>query len=36
MIKDYELLTEMQHIHMEQMLLKYVKLRYQVNINDSN
>ena len=27
MVKDYKLLTELQHIHMEQMLLKYVKVR---------
>ena len=27
MIKDYRLLIELQHIHMEQMLLKYVKVR---------
>ena len=26
-IKDFKLLTELQHIHMEQMLLKYVKMR---------
>ena len=34
MIKYYKLLIELQHIHMKQMLLKYVKVRYQVNIND--
>ena len=27
MKKDCKLLTELQHIHMEQMLLKYVKVR---------
>ena len=27
MIKDYKLLTELQPIHMEQMILKYVKVR---------
>ena len=27
MIKDYKLLIELEHIHMEQMLLKYVKVR---------
>ena len=27
MIKDYKLLIELEHIHMEQMLLKYVKWR---------
>ena len=27
MIKDYKLLTDLQHMHMEQMLLKYVKVR---------
>ena len=32
--KGYKLLTELQHIHMEQMLLKYVKVRCLVNIND--
>ena len=34
MIKNYKLLTELQDIHMEQMILKYVKVRYDVNIND--
>ena len=34
MIKDYKLLAELQHINMEQMLLKYVKVSCQVNIND--
>ena len=34
MIKNYKLLTELQDIHMEQMILKYVKVRYEVNIND--
>ena len=34
MIKDYKLLIELEHIHMEQMPLKYVKVRYSVNIND--
>ena len=33
MIKNYKLLTELQDIHMEQMILKYVKVRYDVNIN---
>ena len=27
MIKDNKLLTELQHIHIGQMLLKYVKVR---------
>ena len=27
MIRDYKHLIELQHIHMEQMLLKYVKLK---------
>ena len=27
MMKDCKLLIELQHIHMEQMLLKYVKVR---------
>ena len=27
MIKYYKLLTDLQHMHMEQMLLKYVKVR---------
>ena len=34
MIKNNKLLTELQDIHMEQMILKYVKVRYEVNIND--
>ena len=34
MIKNNKLLTELQDIHMEQMILKYVKVRYDVNIND--
>ena len=34
MIKNNKLLTELQAIHMEQMILKYVKVRYEVNIND--
>ena len=33
-MKYYKLLTELQHIHMEQMFLKYVKVRCEVNIND--
>ena len=32
--KGCKLLIELQHIHMEQMLLKYVKVRCLVNIND--
>ena len=27
MIKDCKRLTELQHVHMEQMILKYVKVR---------
>ena len=27
MIKDYKLLIKLEHIHMEQMPLKYVKVR---------
>ena len=27
MIEDYKILIELQNIHMEQMLLKYVKVR---------
>ena len=34
-IKDYKLLIELEHMHMEQMLLKYVKVRWKVNIIDS-
>ena len=34
MIKNNKLLTELQDIQMEQMILKYVKVRYEVNIND--
>ena len=34
MIENNKLLTELQDIHMEQMILKYVKVRYEVNIND--
>ena len=34
MIKDYKLLIKSQHIHMEQMLSKYAKVRCKVNIND--
>ena len=33
-IEDYKLLPELQYIHTEQMLLKYVKERCYVNIND--
>ena len=32
--KRLQTLTELQHIHMEQMLLKYMKVRCYVNIND--
>ena len=28
MVKDYKLLIELEPIHMEQTLLKYVKVRY--------
>ena len=34
MIKDYKLSIELEHIHMEQMYLKYVKVIWKVNIND--
>ena len=34
MIENNKLLTELQDIHMEKMILKYVKVRYEVNIND--
>ena len=34
MIRDCKFLIKLQHIHMEQMLLKYVKVRCSVNIND--
>ena len=32
--KKYKPLIESKHIHMEQMLLKYVKVRCYVNMND--
>ena len=32
MIKDYKVLIELLHIHMEQMILKYVKVRCWVNM----
>ena len=32
--KRLQTLIKLLHIHMEQMLLKYVKVRYLVNIND--
>ena len=35
MIRDCRYLIILYHIFIEQMLLKYAKQRYQVNINDS-
>ena len=34
MIKDYKLLTELQHIHMEQIISNYEKVRCLLNISD--
>ena len=34
MTKDYKLLIESELIYMEQMLLKHVKVRCEVNLND--
>ena len=34
MMIQHKLLIKLQHIHMEKMLLKYVKVGCYVNIND--
>ena len=33
-IKEFKVFVELDHIHMEQMPWKYVKMRFSVNIND--